>query len=48
MRWDLQRANNEASTARGNPLFGDILPDLNYDGAGTEHRVERPLAAGRA
>jgi hypothetical protein len=35
VRWDLQRANNEASTARGNPLFADILPDLNYDGSGS-------------
>jgi hypothetical protein len=36
LRWDLQRASNEPSTAQGNPLFPDILPDLDYDGTGTE------------
>ena len=34
VRWDLQKANNQASTARGNPLFPDLLPDLSYDGSG--------------
>lgn len=36
LRWDLQRASNEASTAVGNPLFPDILPDLTYDGSGPQ------------
>lgn len=36
VRWDLQKANNKPSTARGNPLFPDILPDLEYDGSGTD------------
>ena len=36
VRWDLQRAENAASTATGNPLFPEILPDLSYDGAGTK------------
>lgn len=36
VRWDLQRAENEASTARANPLFPEILPDLSYDGSGTK------------
>jgi len=36
VRWDLQKANNKASTARANPLFPDLLPDLNYDGSGTK------------
>jgi hypothetical protein len=36
VRWDLQRAQNEASTARGNPLFPELLPDLTYDGSGTD------------
>ena len=36
LRWDLQKAENAASTAKANPLFPDILPDLVYDGAGTK------------
>ena len=35
-RWDLQKAENAASTAHANPLFPEILPDLVYDGAGTK------------
>jgi hypothetical protein len=34
VRWDLQRANNKATTAAGNRLFPELLPDLVYDGAG--------------
>ena len=36
VRWDLQKAENAASTAAANPLFPGILPDLVYDGAGTK------------
>ena len=36
LRWDLQKAENAASTAEANPLFPEILPDLVYDGAGTK------------
>jgi hypothetical protein len=36
VRWDLQRAENAASTAVGNPLFPEILPDLVYDGSGSK------------
>jgi len=36
VRWDLQKAENAASTAHANPLFPEILPDLVYDGAGTK------------
>src|SRR5262245_955909 len=36
LRWDLQKAENAASTAVANPLFPEILPDLVYDGAGTK------------
>jgi hypothetical protein len=36
VRWDLQKAENAASTAAANPLFPEILPDLVYDGAGTK------------
>ncbi len=36
VRWDLQKAENAASTARANPLFPEILPDLVYDGAGSK------------
>jgi Carboxypeptidase regulatory-like domain/TonB-dependent Receptor Plug Domain len=36
VRWDLQKAENAASTATANPLFPEILPDLVYDGAGTK------------
>jgi hypothetical protein len=36
VRWDLQKAKNAASTAAANPLFPEILPDLVYDGSGTE------------
>jgi hypothetical protein len=36
VRWDLQKAENGASTARANPLFPEILPDLVYDGTGTK------------
>jgi carboxypeptidase family protein/TonB-dependent receptor-like protein len=36
LRWDLQKAENAASTAKANPLFPEILPDLVYDGAGTK------------
>ena len=36
VRWDLQKAENAASTAPANPLFPEILPDLVYDGAGTK------------
>jgi hypothetical protein len=38
LRWDLQKAENSPSTARANPLFPDILPDLTYDGSGTRIR----------
>jgi Carboxypeptidase regulatory-like domain/TonB-dependent Receptor Plug Domain len=38
VRWDLQKAENAPSTAKANPLFPDILPDLVYDGAGTKIR----------
>jgi hypothetical protein len=36
VRWDLQKAENAPSTARANPLFPEILPELVYDGAGTK------------
>jgi hypothetical protein len=36
LRWDIQNAENKASTAAANPLFPDLLPDLNYDGSGTK------------
>jgi len=36
VRWDLQKAENAPSTARANPLFPEILPDLVYDGTGTK------------
>ena len=36
VRWDLQKAENAASTAAANPLFPEILPDLVYDGTGTK------------
>ena len=36
LRWDMQKAENAASTAAANPLFPEILPDLVYDGAGTK------------
>jgi len=36
VRWDLQKAENAASTARANVLFPEILPELVYDGAGTK------------
>jgi hypothetical protein len=35
-RFDLQKAENAASTAKANPLFPEILPELVYDGAGTK------------
>jgi len=34
LRWDLQKAENAASTAHANPLFPEILPELVYDGSG--------------
>ncbi|HXK09948.1 MAG TPA: TonB-dependent receptor [Vicinamibacteria bacterium] len=34
VRWDLQHASNKASTAKANPMFPDLLPDLVYDGSG--------------
>lgn len=36
VRWDLQKAENAASTARANPLFPEVLPELVYDGTGTK------------
>lgn len=36
IRWDVQKAKNSASTARANPMFPEILPDLTYDGSGTD------------
>jgi hypothetical protein len=36
LRWDLQRAENAPSTARANPLFPEILPELVYDGSGSK------------
>jgi Carboxypeptidase regulatory-like domain/TonB-dependent Receptor Plug Domain len=36
VRWDLQRSENSPSTARANPMFPELLPDLEYDGAGTK------------
>ena len=36
VRWDLQKSENAASTAKANPLFPEILPDLVYDGSGTK------------
>jgi hypothetical protein len=36
VRWDLQRAENAASSAQPNPLFPEILPELVYDGSGTK------------
>ncbi|HEY7922100.1 MAG TPA: TonB-dependent receptor [Vicinamibacteria bacterium] len=36
LRFDLQKAENAASTAKANPLFPEILPDLVYDGTGTK------------
>jgi hypothetical protein len=36
VRYDMQKAKNRPSTARANPLFPEILPDLSYDGSGTE------------
>jgi hypothetical protein len=36
VRFDLQQAENAASTARANPLFPEILPELVYDGTGTK------------
>ncbi|HUL78166.1 MAG TPA: TonB-dependent receptor [Vicinamibacteria bacterium] len=38
VRWDLQHAENKASTAKANPMFPDLLPDLVYDGSGTKIR----------
>jgi hypothetical protein len=35
VRWDLQKSENAPSTAKANPLFPEILPDLVYDGSGT-------------
>ena len=32
LRWDKQTANLKPSTATGNPLFPEILPDLTFDG----------------
>jgi hypothetical protein len=34
VRYDHQYAFNEASTAKANPLFPELLPDLVYDGSG--------------
>jgi hypothetical protein len=31
-RWDRQKAANEASTAPGNTMFPDLLPELSFDG----------------
>ncbi len=36
VRWDLQKSENAPSTAKANPLFPEILPDLVYDGSGTK------------
>jgi hypothetical protein len=36
VRYDHQHAKNQASTATGNPLFPEILPELVYDGNGPE------------
>ena len=38
VRFDLQHAENEASTAQANPVFPDLLPDLVYDGSGSKVR----------
>ena len=34
VRWDHQKAANDASTAPANPAFPDLLPALVYDGSG--------------
>jgi hypothetical protein len=34
VRYDRQHAFNEPSTAKANPLFPELLPDLVYDGSG--------------
>ncbi len=36
VRFDLQKSENAPSTAKANPLFPEILPDLVYDGSGTK------------
>jgi hypothetical protein len=38
VRWDLQHASNKGSTAKANPMFPDLLPDLVYDGSGSKIR----------